>query len=319
MESHFNRSLSAVNTPQITLRDTPNHLRIGREDDYLEQEANSMANIEIHPPIEQIERHNLSNVRIHSDAMAAESARTIHAAAYSVGHNIVFGPGQYEPNSSIGKKLLAHELAHVIQYEHSANLMDPEENITRRTHSSNDLSVIHRRVAECGYQASQLIEEGGKQSDSSQVPAPPRGLADKDYEEISEELHNAMAGLGTDEEGVYFALNRLKRDPKAIDLLMKKYEAKYKINLLEQIYDEFSGTELEYALQLLNAGKKGSAQEVKDATPTSEENWKNAADRLNKAFEGWGTDEEAVYAVLTPFHRKMELLVKIKLRAATPP
>jgi len=54
-------------------------------------------------------------VRIHADATAAESARTIGATAYAVGRDIVFGAGRYQPHSGAGQQLLAHELAHVVQ------------------------------------------------------------------------------------------------------------------------------------------------------------------------------------------------------------
>lgn len=54
-------------------------------------------------------------VRIHADAPAAESARTIGAAAYTVGRDIVFGASRYQPHSGAGQQLLAHELAHVVQ------------------------------------------------------------------------------------------------------------------------------------------------------------------------------------------------------------
>ena len=54
-------------------------------------------------------------VRIHADASAAESARTIGAAAFTVGRDIVFGAGRYQPHSGAGQQLLAHELAHVVQ------------------------------------------------------------------------------------------------------------------------------------------------------------------------------------------------------------
>jgi Domain of unknown function (DUF4157)/Lysine-specific metallo-endopeptidase len=55
------------------------------------------------------------DVRIHTDARAADSARAVHALAYTVGRNIVFGPERYTPDSYEGRKLLAHELAHVVQ------------------------------------------------------------------------------------------------------------------------------------------------------------------------------------------------------------
>ncbi|MCI0564122.1 MAG: DUF4157 domain-containing protein [Nitrososphaera sp.] len=59
--------------------------------------------------------HDFSQVRVHTDTKAAESAEAIDALAYTVGRDVVFGAGQYAPNAPIGRKLLAHELTHVIQ------------------------------------------------------------------------------------------------------------------------------------------------------------------------------------------------------------
>ena len=59
--------------------------------------------------------HWLGNVRIHTDAKAAASARAIDAAAYTVGEHIVFGEGRYHPDSLHGLRLLAHEATHVAQ------------------------------------------------------------------------------------------------------------------------------------------------------------------------------------------------------------
>jgi hypothetical protein len=58
---------------------------------------------------------DFSDVRVHADAGAAGSARSLGALAYTVGQNIVFGEGQYAPQTESGRKLLAHELAHTIQ------------------------------------------------------------------------------------------------------------------------------------------------------------------------------------------------------------
>jgi hypothetical protein len=59
--------------------------------------------------------HNLSHVRIHTDESAALSARAIGAPAFTVGRNIAFAAGQYEPGTDQGRVLLGHELTHVIQ------------------------------------------------------------------------------------------------------------------------------------------------------------------------------------------------------------
>jgi len=56
--------------------------------------------------------YDFSNVRVHTDP---DSTRGLQARAYTVGRNIVFGAGEYAPHTGEGKKLLAHELAHVVQ------------------------------------------------------------------------------------------------------------------------------------------------------------------------------------------------------------
>jgi hypothetical protein len=58
---------------------------------------------------------DFSDVRVHTDNQSARSAATIDARAYTVGRDIVFGAGEYQPSSQTGRHLLAHELAHVQQ------------------------------------------------------------------------------------------------------------------------------------------------------------------------------------------------------------
>jgi hypothetical protein len=59
--------------------------------------------------------HDFSRVKIHADSEAAASAVTVNALAYTVGDDVVFGPGRYGPATDSGQRLLAHELAHVVQ------------------------------------------------------------------------------------------------------------------------------------------------------------------------------------------------------------
>jgi hypothetical protein len=59
--------------------------------------------------------YDFSNVRIHTDEMAARSAKSVNATAYTIGNDIMFDEGQYKPNTLEGRRLLAHELVHVIQ------------------------------------------------------------------------------------------------------------------------------------------------------------------------------------------------------------
>lgn len=57
----------------------------------------------------------LSDVRVHTGAAASRSARDVDALAFSVGRDIVFDAGAYAPHTPRGRRLLAHELAHIVQ------------------------------------------------------------------------------------------------------------------------------------------------------------------------------------------------------------
>jgi N-acetyl-anhydromuramyl-L-alanine amidase AmpD len=59
--------------------------------------------------------HDFSTVRVHDDSRAGKSAAAVNAHAYTLGQDIVFGPGQYRPETSGGQGLIAHELTHVMQ------------------------------------------------------------------------------------------------------------------------------------------------------------------------------------------------------------
>jgi len=112
-----------------------------REDETLQREAAADHDISNAPPIvDEVLRssgqpldaatrafmelrfgHDFSKVRIHADSRAAESARTVRARAYTVGRDMVFEAGQYRPETQMGKRLLAHELAHVVQQDGSSS------------------------------------------------------------------------------------------------------------------------------------------------------------------------------------------------------
>ena len=69
--------------------------------------------------------HSFADVRVHADGAAAESARAVGANAYAVGRDIVFGSGLYAPGTDAGRRLLAHELAHVVQQSGSTASVQP--------------------------------------------------------------------------------------------------------------------------------------------------------------------------------------------------
>jgi hypothetical protein len=63
--------------------------------------------------------HDFSRVRVHTDAKAAEAAQTASASAFTLGRHIVFNAGQYSPGSVEGRRVLAHELTHVVQQQNA--------------------------------------------------------------------------------------------------------------------------------------------------------------------------------------------------------
>jgi hypothetical protein len=65
--------------------------------------------------MEQRFSHDFSSVRVHTDATADRSARDVHAHAYTVGSDIIFGAGRFVPGTQDGRQLIAHELTHVVQ------------------------------------------------------------------------------------------------------------------------------------------------------------------------------------------------------------
>lgn len=99
--------------------------------------------------------YDFSNVKIHTDTVATKSAQSINALAYTSGNSIVFNEGQYSPGTASGKRLLAHELTHVVQQSGSQphaiqrmslHLFDSTDNFGRRggyaVHYCEDYSYL---------------------------------------------------------------------------------------------------------------------------------------------------------------------------------
>ncbi len=69
----------------------------------------------VREPMEERFGRDFGSVRVHTDTRAAESAAVVRARAYTAGPHIVFNAGRYQPGSAAGRRLLAHELTHVVQ------------------------------------------------------------------------------------------------------------------------------------------------------------------------------------------------------------
>jgi hypothetical protein len=66
-------------------------------------------------------QHDFSRIRIHTGQRAEQSAAAVQARAYTVGQDIVFGRGEYQPQTHSGRQLLQHELTHTLQQQHVAS------------------------------------------------------------------------------------------------------------------------------------------------------------------------------------------------------
>ncbi|HSA87019.1 MAG TPA: DUF4157 domain-containing protein, partial [Nitrospira sp.] len=86
--------------------------------------------------------HDFSQVRVHTDERAEQSARAVNAHAFTVGPNIVFGAGKFSPASQGGRRLLAHELAHVVQQTGTGAIHDQHK------HENSGVAALSRPVSE---------------------------------------------------------------------------------------------------------------------------------------------------------------------------
>jgi hypothetical protein len=222
--------------------------------------------------------YDFSHVRIHADNRAADLARSINAKAFTLGRDVVFGGGQYTLGTNEGRRLLAHELVHVAQQGAAPPFFGVAPAVRVRAPSG----ALYRYMA-------------------------------VNYDRLAAELHDAMAGWGTDEEAVYRALQRLGRDPDAVRRLEAVYQSNYGESLDAAVRDDFSGEELELVLELLGRrSSSASARRIEGMAPTTPRGMRRAALRLRNAVAGWGTDEEAIFAVLLPFERDRALLEQLK-------
>jgi hypothetical protein len=80
--------------------------------------------------------HDFGRVRVHTNTKAADSARAVNADAYTVGRDVVFGAGRFTPGTSEGRRLLAHELTHVVQQDSAIASPNEQISIVPAHHSS---------------------------------------------------------------------------------------------------------------------------------------------------------------------------------------
>jgi uncharacterized protein DUF4157 len=93
---------------------------------------------------------DFSHVRVHAGRRASESASSINARAYTLGSKVVFGAGQYRPETGEGKRLIAHELTHVVQQSSAegwpAGQSNGKRGLSRTSPTATSFPVLQRRL-----------------------------------------------------------------------------------------------------------------------------------------------------------------------------
>lgn len=113
-----------------------------------------------------------------------------------------------------------------------------------------------------------------------------------DYDQTAQIIHDACAGIGTDEAAIFAALGRLNRDPAEVDRLIAAYQAKYNESLIRVLEDELSGAELQQAMFLLrrapSAGQQAVANEAQSMVG-GQMTWTPSGPGSGNTFEAWAS------------------------------
>ncbi len=120
--------------------------------------------------------HDFSRVRVHSSPSAAQSAAEINANAYTVGHDIVFGAGRFNPGTNEGRHLLAHELTHVVQQRGGGGeTLHKQSNVIQR--DVEDEGIETGEVTPSTSTPGSPSEFGPTNTDPPSCPRVPTGLS----------------------------------------------------------------------------------------------------------------------------------------------
>jgi hypothetical protein len=117
--------------------------------------------------------HDFSDVRIHTDAQAAHAADATQAHAYTIGSDVVFGRGEFDPASERGRALLGHELAHVVQQRGAASAPAVSPRIQRQPKKKSAATYHCRSVRLAGRRLTFDGDEGPISVKAGKVAIPP--------------------------------------------------------------------------------------------------------------------------------------------------
>ena len=144
---------------------------------------------------------SFSGVRVHSDSRAGESAKGVNALAYTIGHKIVFAPGRFAPSTSAGRRLLAHELAHVVQQRSAGAAGAPASGVLQREPSPPPIGQAGGGPADPELEP---VLRAAARATKASGPAAMIAASEVVYRLIRLYLPNyaeAISGVGYDEKG----------------------------------------------------------------------------------------------------------------------
>ena len=150
--------------------------------------------------------HDFGQVRVHTDERAAESARAVNAHAYTVGRDVVFGAGRYSPGTQEGRRLLAHELAHVVQQGSGA------EASLQRQATETDTGPLETEAERAASAVTTSEAATGSTGPAKEEPAPVKAPT-------CEAAERSLERLKQDLEWLTNELNKTPPNPRRLELL----------------------------------------------------------------------------------------------------
>lgn len=239
--------------------------------------------------------HDFGDVRVHDGPQAATAAASVQARAFTIGHDVVFAAGEHNPASEVGKRLLAHELTHVVQQ------VGRVRHANKRVQGSATSKVVQRQPTsqqakpEIKFRIGWLTDEGIPVETNRQVAAIARFTIANLQEDLGEVESDSVKAQVTEwiatVRGVLPYFDRHageKVDPSVVPLINHQYDELVQvraavhqdklIQLKEALWREYKAAvkaaEEAEALQpalddaLRAAYRKGSSSTVKDVVST---------------------------------------------------
>ncbi len=280
--------------------------------------------------------NDFSSVNIHTGSEAVQMNRQLGARAFTHQNDIYFNQGEYQPYHPEGKRLLAHELTHVIQQTGATPVPQIQrtpsgglddrmlDQIARRLRNAmegwgTDEEAIYSAFSGRTQEQADAISSRYQQLFRRNLLADLRdeltddemrhlaifspeatssaGGASGRYDLIANQLHQAMDQWGTDEDSIFSALTG--RTPAEITAIKDAYQRLTQRTLEHDLRDEMSGSDLTRALRLLNQGVL------------------NTEDELYLAMRGAGTDEDTLFRVLNGLSGNRAEIIAMERRYRT--